>query len=102
LKWGPYFTPDPEDEAKTVDTAVKAKEAGLITTRMGVEKCSRIFGVENVDAVLGDIESEKAEQDERDLKNATNELAAAAKFAPPRTSKAPGGAGPVPSGKSSK
>jgi hypothetical protein len=74
---------------------VDAKAAGIITTRMAVEKVARIFGVENVDAVLGDIEDEKAVADEKELAKTEATAAIGAKFAPapkppaPKKPKAP-------------
>lgn len=64
LQWGTYFKPDAEDEAKTVDTVIKAKDANVITQRTAVEKLRRVFGIESVADYLDQLEEEREEREE--------------------------------------
>lgn len=73
LTWGRYFRLDPEEEGKMVETAIKAKDGGVATTRAAVEKLRDVFGVKDVDAYLKELEAEKAEAMKRQ-----HELAASA------------------------
>lgn len=96
VKWGPFFPPDPTEQVQIVTLAQTALGAGgkgeqLVTKRIAVEKIASIFGVENIDAMMEELETEQAEKDERALANAENELAAAAKFS--AVGKAPGAVG---------
>jgi Arc/MetJ family transcription regulator len=75
LRWGAWFQPVPEDDEKLVTTTRTALEATLITKRTAVEKLSRVFNIENIDAYLEKLEEEKAE---RDAANAENEAKALA------------------------
>lgn len=61
LHWPPFFRATAEDEGKLVDTTYKARDAGLITRRTAVEKIQSIYGIENVDLYLEDLEKEAAE-----------------------------------------
>lgn len=65
LKWGAYFSPDAEDDAKIVDTAIKAHDAGLVTLRTAVERIQRTFSIENVDQFVDALEKERAEKQKR-------------------------------------
>lgn len=75
LKWPRgYVQPDPADEQLVVTMAAAAKEAGLATRRMALEKVARIFGVENVDQAEAALEEEsqkaKQESDDSEAKKA--------------------------------
>jgi hypothetical protein len=62
LKWpSGYVAPDPPDEQIVVQSAVAAKDAGIATRRMAVQKVARIFGVDSVDQALDALDEEKAE-----------------------------------------
>ena len=61
--WGEYFAPDPQDQFYTVQLTSAAKEGGMATTQMCVEKLSSagVFEVANVSSVVDAIHEEKAE-----------------------------------------
>lgn len=69
-KWGPYFKPDVDEQQKLVKMVVEALDAGIpvITLRIAVQKLAPIFGIENVSAVLKELEEaakkRRAEADE--------------------------------------
>ena len=70
VKWGPYFKPDPAEELQVVQMAQAALGGApgtkpLVTRRHALEKVAPLFGIENVDAVLDELE--KAETDAGDL-----------------------------------
>jgi hypothetical protein len=60
LRWGSYTKLDGDEQGQIVDATIKAKDGGLITRRMAVEKIAPIFGIENVDAVIAALEKEDA------------------------------------------
>lgn len=62
LKWGTYFKPDALEDQQMVTTSVTAYDAGLITRRMAVQKLRRVYGIENVDQALEQIEAEAQER----------------------------------------
>ncbi len=77
LRWGPYFKPDPAEQKQVVDmvrAALSGDGGGLITKRHAVEKIAAIFGIENVDAALDEIEKEDEERQEKALQQTTSEL----------------------------
>lgn len=81
VKWGPYDQPDPDEEQKivtTVRTAVGGGTAGepLITKRLAVEKLREVFDIENVDAVLDELEKESEERQQKALQHTTAEAEA--------------------------
>jgi len=63
-KWGPYFKPNAEDQAKVIDATIKAKTEGLITLETAVERISSIFSIENVheyvESLVAEIEDAQA------------------------------------------
>lgn len=65
LKWGSYFAPDSDDDAKLVDCAISAHDGGLITLRSAVERVQRTFNIENVDQYLETLEEERTAKQER-------------------------------------
>jgi len=82
VKWGSYFKPDPDEEQKVVATTQLALGGGataaepLITRRIAVEKIAKVYGIENVDAVLDEIDKEQDARAKRELDAATAALAA--------------------------
>lgn len=62
LKWGEYFAPDADDDAKEVAAAIDAHGEGLITRRCAVEKIQRVFKIENVDQFIDALEEEDADK----------------------------------------
>jgi hypothetical protein len=60
LKWGEYFKPDPAEDKQLIDVARVAKEAGLATTKVAVQKIARVLGIENVDQYLDELAEEHA------------------------------------------
>ena len=65
LKWGAYFAPDSDDDAKLVDTTIKAHDAGLVTIRAAVERIKRTFAIENVDQFVEALEEEAQAKQEK-------------------------------------
>lgn len=71
VQWGAYFKPDPAEQKQVVEMTVAALGGGatgsdpLITKRIAVERLKPIFGIENVDAVLEELEKERDEASER-------------------------------------
>ncbi len=97
VKWGAYFQPDPADEKLIVDTVVAA--APHTTKRMRMEKLAPLFGIENVEAALEELEEEQNADAERELDATTAALNAearafgAGKGAPPKPTAASGSGG---------
>jgi len=77
LKWGAWFAPTPEDEAKIIDTAAKAKDAQLITQRTAVEHIARSFGIDDVSAYLDALKEEVEGNDEEENERAARAIALA-------------------------
>lgn len=95
LVWGPYFRPDPTEQKLVVDmarAALSGEGGGLITKRHAIEKIAPIFGIENVDAVIGEILKEDEEAQKRSLDQEAVKAdtlgAIAAKHAPAKPPKA--------------
>lgn len=62
LVWGEYFKPNGEEEFMIMQSAEKAKSAGIATTKVLVEKLRSILGIRDVDSYLLEL---KVEQDEQ-------------------------------------
>lgn len=62
LRWGSYTKLDGDEQQKIVATSIAAKDAGIVTRRMAVEKIASVFDIENVDAVLEALKLEDAEK----------------------------------------
>lgn len=95
LKWGPYTKPDAEEQLKAVQTvqAALGGTAGvpIITMQLAVEKLrqSGVFDIDNVAAVIEELEAKAAEKKaedeataERDLDHAVTQIQAKAEAAP--------------------
>lgn len=85
LRWGEYFKPDAEDDAKLVDMCAAAKSANLATDRMCLEKLRRTFGISNIAQALDELE-EEAEKRERKMNEAMHLAAEQANAASERES----------------
>lgn len=68
LRWGSYSKLDGDEQGQIVDATIKAKEGGLLTLRMALEKIAPIFGIENVDAVITALEKETADKEAAAIK----------------------------------
>jgi hypothetical protein len=83
VKWGPYRRPDPEEQLQTIQ-AVQAAMGGtgakLMTLRVAIEKLrgDGFLDVDNIDALIKELESEQAKADEKARQDAKNQLADAA------------------------
>lgn len=111
VKWGPYFKPDPLEQQQVVQTVQLALGGGpnaaapIITQRIAVEQCAAIFGIDNVDAVLTEIQKETDERAQRELDAATAAISAkagaqgAGQNPGGKPAGAPGSGGRAPSGK---
>lgn len=93
VKWGNYFKPDPDEQQKIVTMTRDCLDAGLISKRVAVEQVAPIFGVEDIESLLSEIEKESQEQasaeDDSLMRQAEAYHAAAVKPKEP--------SGPVPS-----
>jgi hypothetical protein len=87
VKWGPYFAADPAEQQQITKMVVEVGD--LIPLRNRVEKLAPIFGIENVEAALKDVEKEREENAQRELDAATAAISKAG---------GAGGAGKNPSG----
>lgn len=68
LRWGTWFQPVPEDDKLLIESVTAAYQGGFITRRTAVEKLSRTFGIENVDAYLDSLEEEAEEREAKEAK----------------------------------
>jgi hypothetical protein len=102
VKWGSYFKADPDEEQKVVTTTQLALGGTtgepLITRRIAIEKIAKVYGIENVDAVLTEIDKEQDARAKRELDAAIAALAAQNGTGGP--GKNPGGNAATPSGDS--
>lgn len=83
VKWGSYFEPDAEEEHKIV-TMVQEAMGGksgkpIIQLRHALEKVAPIFGIENIESALADLEKEHEEAAQRELDATTAALDAEAR-----------------------
>jgi len=111
VKWGPYFKPDPLEQQQMVQMVQLALGGGpsaaqpIITQRIAVEQCAGVFGIDNVDAILEEIEKETDERAQRELDAATAVIGAKASAqgsqpnAGGKPAGSPGGSGRTASGK---
>lgn len=72
VKYGPYFKADADDQTKVVAMVQQALGSGgtgeqLITKQIAVETIAHVFGIENVEVVMQELEKEQAEKDAKDL-----------------------------------
>lgn len=74
-QWGPYFPPGEQDQLFVVQLAAQAKEAGVATTTMCVEKLrdAGVFNVASAEEVVKGIDEERAtaQQEAMDQVHAT-------------------------------
>lgn len=78
LVWGDYFQPSGEEEELLIRAAAQAKEAGIATTRILVEKLRSVLGIRDVDAYMVELEEENKKADEREQKMLETEASIAA------------------------
>lgn len=62
IRWPSYFPPTVDDQAKVVQSAVQAQQAGLVSQRTATQHVAEVFGVENLDAEMEQISREQGEQ----------------------------------------
>lgn len=67
LRWGDYFKPGTEDDKALVELAIRARDGGLITKQLAVRKVQRTFGIEDVVALLADLDAEAEEREAKEL-----------------------------------
>lgn len=79
LRWGPYSKPDADEQGKVVNAVVAAKNNGLATQQMALEKLKQagVFEFESAAAVMAALEEEAKKKAEEDAANAQRELDAA-------------------------
>ena len=56
--WPPFVRPSAAEEMQLVSLAATAKQAGLITSHMALEKLRPIFPFENIQSVVEQLEEE--------------------------------------------
>ena len=61
LNWEPFFAPTVQDELVAVQSANQAVQGGLITKATATKALAEVFNIEDVDAELEAIETERAE-----------------------------------------
>lgn len=83
LVWGDYFKPSGEEEQLIMQAAAAAKEAGIATTRILVEKLRSILGIRDVDSYMDELKKEQDEAMKREQENQV-ELAKATAAAKPK------------------
>lgn len=79
--WGNYFKPDPEEQQKIIELAQVALGKGgtgtpLITLRKAVEKIASIFGIDNIDSMVEQLEAQTAERERQAMERLTAEASA--------------------------
>lgn len=90
VEYGPYFRPSPEEEQQIVTLVQKAlgatKEGGaqLITTEIAIRRLAKVFGIENVQAVMDELEKlrQQRAQEAADAAKTTAETPAGDQPAP--------------------
>jgi hypothetical protein len=87
LAWGAYFLPSGDEEYLLMQAASLAKESGIATTRILVEKLRSVLGIKDVDAYMEELEAEKEEALEREQQVLAAEAQAKAAAAPKPTQK---------------
>jgi hypothetical protein len=89
LVWGDYFRPSGEEEQLMIQAAAQAKEAGIATTKILVEKLRSVLGVRDVDAYMVELEAEKQDEmaKQKEMLDAEAKASAAAKPAPAPSAK---------------
>lgn len=65
LHWPSYFKPDLEDEKKESDIVRDDLDAGIITTRVAVERRAARYGIDDVEAHLEALAEERQAKEER-------------------------------------
>ena len=101
VKWGSFSKPDPAEEKAIVETVAIALGGGkqgykpTITLRQGLQKIAAIFGTENVESALKELEKEAEENAKREL-DAAKAAIAATGGAPGARPNAQGGAAGAP------
>jgi hypothetical protein len=84
VRWGAYQKPDAEEQTKTVQAVEGAlganKGVKIITTRLALEKLKQagVLEIDNVEAVLAELEKEQTDADNKAREDAKNQLADAA------------------------
>ena len=79
VKWGPYSKPDGEEQQQlvTATMALLGKEGGRVaTTKLVIEKLrtAGVLDIDNLQALLDELEKEQADADEKARANAKNQL----------------------------
>lgn len=82
--WGDYFKPSGEEELALMQGAKFAKDAGIATTRILVEKLRSVLGIRDVDAYMQELEKEKeeAKAEQKEMLDAEAKATAAARPKP--------------------
>lgn len=65
LKWGAYYEPDPEEQTKIAKFLAEADKVIALPDRIKLQKLARALDVENVDALLKEIEAEREAREEK-------------------------------------
>jgi hypothetical protein len=81
LKWGAYYAPEPAEEKAIADFLAAADKVVALPTKLKLQKLARALDIENVDALLAEIEAEQAERDAKQQAQAEQQAHALAKAA---------------------
>ena len=68
LRWGAYYEPDPEEETQLAKFVKEVDSVIALPLRVKLQKLARALDIENVDALLAEIEAEQAKRDEKAAK----------------------------------
>lgn len=66
LVWGDYFRPSGEEEELLIRAAVQAKNGGIATTKVLVEKLRSVLGIQDVDSFMIELEEERENEAKRE------------------------------------
>ena len=56
--WPPFIRPSATEEMQLVSLAATAKQAGLVTSQMALEKLRSVFPFENIEVIVEKLEEE--------------------------------------------
>jgi hypothetical protein len=65
LKWGPYFTPDEDDDKKTAEVVAAADKVLPLPDRLKAQRLASVLGIEDPEEILEEVEQERKAREER-------------------------------------
>ena len=82
LVWGDYFKPNGQEELFMLQAAAQAKDSGIATTKILVQKLRTVLGIKDIDSYLKELETEKAAEVQKQQDQMATEAKIAAQNAP--------------------